>query len=424
MTQALATPMQIRRKPVPNNLQTQSASSNNDCSAEQKADQPPPPLPDRLRFADGPRDAPMHMQPGSREDPELFLQVPESHHRLRPQTSLPDLTRFATTRFETVTPAPSSTTINSASTFGPSASSTKAFLQNAFTEARHFAGGLIPQPIESTKHYTILRHSPPLILYRGPSTSVTITIFSSPEHLLPADRTLWLQQRGFSGDSGMKVKAFFNATSGWLDVTPSTQLQTQHLKPDTARAWQRDITKAAKALIRENGEAKAHVARETHVLRIPKDAEDGYFRLILCTGGPSAAAAGQDANNSSFKRKVLCSSPIFRVASVSTDSSKFRGASLTTLPLEVGVFVASKVATTAVETYTAPVRQPVQAVVDRARPGFVGAAIGGLVLDKLGERVDAKKDERDQASGLDTRASDDSNKHRLKDVYFCWTPAT
>jgi hypothetical protein len=309
-------------------------------------------------------------------------------------------------------------TVNSASTFGPSASSTKAFLQNAFSEARHFAGGLVPHPIESTKHYTILRHSPPLILYRGPATSVTITIFSSPDQPLPADRTLWLQQRGFSGDSGMKVKAFFNATSGWLDVTPSTQLQAEHLKPDTARAWQRDIAKASKALIKENGEAKAHVARETHVLRIPKDAEDGYFRLILCTGG---TPAGQDANNSSFKRKVLCSSPIFRVASVSTDSSKFRGASLSTLPLEVGVFVASKVATTAVETYTAPVRQPVQAVVDRARPGFVGAAIGGLVLDKLGEHLDAKKEGRDQASVSDPKASDDS-KHRVKDVYFCWTP--
>lgn len=269
----------------------------------------------------------------------------------------------------------------------------KALLQNALAEARHFAGGLIPHPTESTKHYTILRHSPPLVFYRGPTTSVAITVFSSPDRPVPADRTLWLQQRGFSGDSGMKIKAFFNATSDWLDVTPATQVQAEHLAPETERAWQRDIAKTTKKLLKEKGEGKAHIARETHVVRIPEASDDGYFRLILCTGGP---LPGED--DSIFaKRKALCTSPIFRVASTSTDSSVFRGASLSTLPLEMGVFLASMVATTAADTYAAPIRQPVEAVLDRVRSGFVKEAISGLVYDELSERSDAKREDRHQA---------------------------
>jgi hypothetical protein len=281
-----------------------------------------------------------------------------------------------------------------AATFGPGISdSKKNFVQTALSEARHFAGGLIPHPTESTKHYTILRHSPPLIFYRGPTTSVVITIFSSPDRPLPSDRTLWLQQRGFSGDSGMKIKAFFNATDDWLHVTPSTQVHTDQLPPDTERAWQRDIAKAAKKLLKEKGHKKAHVPRETHVIRIPESSDDGYFRLILCTG----KGTPYEVSESRSRCKTLCTSPIFRVASASADSSVFRGASLSTLPLEMGVFVASVVATTAIDKYTAPVKEPVQAVLDKVRPGLVTETVGGLIADELSERSAERDAERDQA---------------------------
>ncbi|GAB1320055.1 hypothetical protein MFIFM68171_10265 [Madurella fahalii] len=378
-------PLRIRRKPI---ATSETPPVVGAVPAAREPDQKPPPLPERPGTGGRLRaDVHMPVRPVSRGE-EPLLQVPQSHHRLRVQTSLPDLSRLATS-----SPSPTPAPVPTAATFGPGASNAKTLMQNALSEARHFAGGLIPHPTESTKHYTILRHSPPLIFYRGPTTSVTITIFSSPDHPLPADRTLWLQRRGFSGDSGMKIKAFFNATSDWLDVTPSTQVQVEYLAPDTERAWQRDIGKASRKLVKEKGEKKAHVARETHVVRIPEASDDGYFRLILCAGGLPPDEDGDIFS----KRKTLCASPIFRVASTSADSSIFRGASLSTLPLEMGVFVASMVATTAAETYTAPVREPVEAVLDRVRPGMIKETIGGLVYDELSERSDAKNEELDQA---------------------------
>ncbi|KAK3295443.1 uncharacterized protein B0H64DRAFT_432183 [Chaetomium fimeti] len=327
------------------------------------------------------------------------LQIPHGHG-LRTQKSMPELSRLGPGVLATEPPPPSpfdAQPATPAATFGPGVSAgadkKSTFMKTALSEARHFAGGLIPHPIESTKHYTILRHSPPLIFYRGPGTSVEMTIFSSPDHPLPADRTLWLQQRGFSGDSGMKIKAFFNATDSWLHVTPSNQVEKQQLAVDTDRAWQRDIGKAAKKLLKEKGPKKAHVVRETHVIRVPEASDDGYFRLILCTG----KGVPNEMKEGSSRCKTLCTSPIFRVASTSTDSSVFRGASLSTMPLEMGVYMASMVATTTVNRYTAPVRDPVEGVINKVRPGFITETVGGLVRDELSERSAERDAERDQA---------------------------
>ncbi|KAL2130781.1 hypothetical protein VTI74DRAFT_5961 [Chaetomium olivicolor] len=370
--------LQIRRKPITPRPPSSSTS-------EEK----PPPLP--MRPNPGERlaaDMQMPARPVSR-GAEPLLQIPQNH-QLRQQKSMPELPRFAGS------PPPSpfnATPVTPAATFGPGVGEGKKnFMQTALSEARHFAGGLIPHPTESTKHYTILRHSPPLVFYRGPKTSVAITIFSSPDHPLPADRTLWLQQRGFSGDSGMKIKAFFNATDDWLHVTPTTQVHADHIAPDTERAWQRDISKAARKFLKEKGPKRAHIARETHVVRIPEASEDGYFRLILCTGRGTPNSIGE----SSSKCKTLCMSPIFRVASTSTDSSVIRGASLSTMPLEMGVFVASMVASTTVDRYVAPVRDPIEAVVDKVRPGFVTETVGGLVRDELSEWSAERDAERDR----------------------------
>ncbi|KAK3898966.1 hypothetical protein C8A05DRAFT_18526, partial [Staphylotrichum tortipilum] len=257
----------------------------------------------------------MPVRPVSRGEEPPRLHVPPSHG-LRSQRSMPELSRAGAG--SSAPPSPFyATPTPSAATFGPGVTPDKKnFVQSALSDARHFAGGLVPHPTESTKHYTILRHSPPLIFYRGPATSVSVTIFSAPNHPLPADRTLWLQQRGFSGDSGMKIKALFNATDSWLHVTPATQVLAHQLEPGTERAWKRDIDKAAKRLFKEKGPKKAHVPRETHVVRIPEALEDGYFRLILCTG----KGTPYSTTESTSKCKTLCTSPIFRVASASTDS--------------------------------------------------------------------------------------------------------
>ncbi|KNG91331.1 LipA and NB-ARC domain protein [Aspergillus nomiae NRRL 13137] len=162
----------------------------------------------------------------------------------------------------------------------------------AYGEVSHFLGGLIAHPTESTRHYTILRHSHGIVFYRGSTTSIAISIFSDTP--LPADRTYFLQSRGWTGKTGMKAKALFRLTDDWLDVTPSFALRANQVSPGDERAWQRDINKFRK---KAPSKLLSHKLRETIVARIPAEAGDGYFQLNLCQ---------------SAKKKVLCSSPVFR----------------------------------------------------------------------------------------------------------------
>ena len=197
----------------------------------------------------------------------------------------------------------------------------------ALGEAQYFAGGLVSHPAESNRHYSIIRHSKALVWYRGPSTSVSITILSDVD--LPANRTVWLQQKGYSGNMGMSLKALVGSTGTWIDVTPATKAAPEHLPEVDERGIQRDLRRFAK---KASGRAKKHIARETHVVRIPAAAVDGYFRVVVCAG------SGEKA-----RKSTLCGSPVFRVASTTTEISVTRGASLSTMPLEVGVKVASTV---------------------------------------------------------------------------------
>ena len=262
----------------------------------------------------------------------------------------------------------------------------KSFWQNALEETRYFAGGLIAHPTETTKHYTILRHSGAVVFYRGPETSVAITIFSSPDHPLPQDRSLWLQQRGYSGDTGMKLKALVGSTSSWIHVTPTVRAEAINVNPTTERAWQRDIGK----VIKDDHGSKSHVVRETHVVRIPAAATDGYFRILLCTGR-TAADTDIEGSATPAKGKVLCPSPLFRIASTSTDSSVFRGAKLRTMPLELGVYVASTITNKTVGNYMSPVTTAVQNKMNAVRPGLVVQTAGELAYNNLSlqQRVDS-----------------------------------
>jgi len=215
--------------------------------------------------------------------------------------------------------------------------------KTAMQDVRHFAGGLISHPYESTKHYSILRHSHGLVYYKGSSTNLAITIFSDRE--LPPDRTLWLQRKGFSGKTGLKLGGLLGARSTWVDVTPAVKATPDQLNPTDERAWQRDINKFLKKAPKD---IRSHRVRETDILRIPCEADDGYLRVVLCT------AEG---------KKVLCGSPIFRLASSSTDVSSIRGASLMTMPLEVGIKIASVVANNTARATLSPVAQTAQTFV-------------------------------------------------------------
>ncbi|KND86523.1 Riboflavin kinase [Tolypocladium ophioglossoides CBS 100239] len=222
---------------------------------------------------------------------------------------------------------------SSALSAGASTGSRPSKWTTALGEAQYVAGGLVSRPAESTRHYSIIRHSHALVWYRGPSTAVSITVLSDAP--LPATRTLWLQEKGYSGGVGMTVKALMGSTGGWLDVTPARRAQPEHLPEVDERGIQRDLKRFAK---KASGRLKGHVPRETHVVRIPATATDGYFRLVLCAGADG--------------KKVLCGSPVFRVASTSTDAAVVRGASLSTMPLEVGVKVASTIGQQVAKKYT------------------------------------------------------------------------
>ncbi|KAJ5951603.1 uncharacterized protein N7479_010016 [Penicillium vulpinum] len=215
-------------------------------------------------------------------------------------------------------------------------------VQKAYSEARHFLTGLINRPTESNKHVTILRHSHGLVFYRGPTTSVAISIFSDAP--LPPDHTLWLQSKGWSGKTGMQFKSFLRLRDSWLDVTPGMPLRADQVTPDDERAWQRDIKKFRKKAPPRPRDT--HQLRETAVVRIPAEAGDGYFQLVLCQG---------------LKKKVLGNSPVFRVISTSTAPSSIRGASLSTLPLEVGAMIVSIYAQTAARAAAGPAAMAIQA---------------------------------------------------------------
>ncbi|KAL1998871.1 hypothetical protein VTN02DRAFT_5448 [Thermoascus thermophilus] len=318
-----------------------------------------------------------------RAPPEPTLRVPEVPWKTsqRPSTSdgrpsyrpyrpeQPPATASAASYRPSVGHLSSSTTASSsASSAQPSALS---LVQKAYREARHFAGGLIQHPVESTKHYTILRHSHGVVFYQGSKTFVAISIFA--DRPLPPDRTIWLQNKGWTGKTGMKTKALFGFHDDWVNVTPTIALRSDQVEEGDERAWQRDIKN-----FRKRGPSRirdSHKPRETAVVRIPVEVEDGYWQLVLCEGE---------------KKKVLCRSPVFRVLSMSSDPSSIRGASLSTLPLELGAFLVGQVASLAVETVTDPVTSVVEAYLPWfLSPDLVSMAndltgAGDMIVEKLG----------------------------------------
>lgn len=280
---------------------------------------------------------------------------------------------------------------SSSSALGSTDKLQPSFWKTAIDETRFFAGGLIQKAYESTKHYTIVRHSAGLVMYRGPTTNVVVTIFSSPEKPVSLSSTssggdhitVWLQRRGYSGDTGLRLKTLVGASSSWLDVTPERQAEAGELPAADERGYQRDIQKFMKKTVPGKHYEKAvagRVPRETLFVRIPATCADGYFRLIVC----SNASTKSPQNGGTQKKKVLCGSPVFRVASMSTDASIFRGASLSTLPMEAGVKIATLLGTRYVAGAAAPIVSTVQNKVSKFQPGTVATTAAQTAYDKSG----------------------------------------
>ncbi|OAA55541.1 and nb-arc domain containing protein [Niveomyces insectorum RCEF 264] len=286
------------------------------------------------------------------------------------------------------------------------------FWKTALEETKFLAGGLLQKPFESTKHYTVMRHSPGLIMYRGPNTSIVVTVFSTPDHPLPADRTVWLQRRGFSGDTGLKLKTLVGASGSWLDVTPERRAAASDLPANDERAYQRDIAKLLKKAKQGEKSLAKRQPRETLVVRIPAAAADGYFRLVVCSGGVTAASAtattatATATATATTKRKVLCGSPVFRIASTSSDASIFRGASLRTLPMEMGVAAASMLTNNYVTNAAAPIVDAVQ----KYQPNTVQTLAAETVYDqsRLSSKVSGLGENYDKSREMVYQAYDPS----------------
>jgi hypothetical protein len=272
--------------------------------------------------------------------------------------------------------------------------------QHALVEIKHFAGGLITHPFEATKHYSVLRHSHGFVFYQGPTTSVAITVFSDQD--LPTDRTLWLQRRGFSGKTGLKVGTL-GSRSAWIDVTPSIDATADSLPPHNERAWQRDIAKFIKKA-RNTKNLCNHRPYETHIVRIPHVADDGYFRIVLCAG-----------------RKVLCPSPVFRYASSSSDPSVLRGASLRTMPLELGIRVGSLVAHKAANAAAAGALQPAVTVVQNVVQPYQSAQWAATTVynssgaaDKVNSTVESINQQYEEKRVFEARSVSGETKVRCE----------
>lgn len=265
----------------------------------------------------------------------------------------------------------SATCTGTAESLSPQSSSSSG-IKKAYEEARHFAGGLIQRSCESTNHFTILRHSHGLVYYQGASTSIAVSTFS--DEPLPPDRTLWLQSKGWTGKTGMRAKALMGRNENWLNVTPTLAIGTEQVNPMDERAWQRDLRnfqKKAPSKIRDR-----HHLRETAVVRIPAEAGDGYFQLVLCTVD---------------KKKVLCTSPAFRVLSASTSPSSIRGASLSTLPFELGAMALTTYGKSTVGAAVSVATSPFQSQVHQYMPSFWTrkAAFAAYEVSGAQKRIDS-----------------------------------
>lgn len=348
---------QIRRKPIgihkPSNGNTASGLKNDDTHALASSTSRAETLGERILNS-------QNAQSADRPNISLHTASPPPIQPVITDGDLvasPSSTSSAVPSIQSTSPSTSTNASSTSATSpgaGPASASWKkaaaGHASKAFQEARHFVGGLIAHPSVSNKHYTILRHSHGVVFYQGSNTFLTISIFA--DEPLPKDRTIWMQCKGWSGKSGMKAKAFFGLNDSWLNVTPNLAVRPDSVNASDERAWQRDINRFRKKA--SGTPQERHILRETAIVRVPVETADGYYQLVLC--------------RSDQKRKVLCTSPVFRVISTSSDPSTLRGASLSTLPVELGLWIGSLYANSTANTIVSPITSRIQTATQPLMP--------------------------------------------------------
>jgi len=197
---------------------------------------------------------------------------------------------------------------------------------------------------------------------------VAVSIFS--DAALAADHTIWLQSKGWTGHTGLKAKALLRSNADWIDVTPRSVVDTTQVPPDDERAWQRDISSFRR---RATGTLANHRIRATAIIKIPVDVQDGYWRLVLCDK----------------KKRILCPSPVFRIASASPAPASLRGASLGNLPLEIGASIVSSIAAAHASGLAQNLVSRVQGAIP-FQPSFAEQEAGTLVAGEVYSRSGAE----------------------------------
>lgn len=236
----------------------------------------------------------------------------------------------------------------------------------------------------------------------------------------------------------MKIKNWLGGREDWVCVTPASKVLAEELESGSAskkggqgllglggateeRGWKRDIKRTEKKLRKEFGEKKGHVARLTAVVRVPEGCEDGYFRVHLCLNGDAEkeeekkkkreAKGGKEKTETKDpqsvleeqrkKMKVLCSSPIFRLASTSTDPSSIRGASLSTMPLEMGISLTSVIASQVISSKIAPIKDQITNRIDPIRAHPIVEELGIMATEEVkAAREEAEEEEQERLREL------------------------
>jgi hypothetical protein len=169
----------------------------------------------------------------------------------------------------------------------------------------------------------------------------------------------------------MWIRARAGFDSSWIDVTPTQQVEAAQVDIRDERAWQRDIKSFEKKKMK--GKRKYHALRETLIVRLPAEAGDGYFALVMCA---DSLGTNGDEDGRKMKKKIMLTSPTFRLLSTSMSPSSVRGASLSTLPLELGALAFATYARTTVGNKIAPVTSAVKGQISSYMPSNVSTVAG------------------------------------------------
>lgn len=253
--------------------------------------------------------------------------------------------------------------------------------------------------------FSVVRHTRSWVYYQGVSTVVPITILGQIP--LPPTRRIKLQRRGWrTGMFGWKAGSVMG---GKLfkekDVTPQAIGNWENeVSVERRQKFDKDVSR----FINEDHSPKTHLIRETDFVRIPVSSGDGYFRLVVY---PTPSS-----------HSIVAATGVFRLGSLSPNSSSVRGASLGTMTPELVLKTASSTIGSQVQAVGSQVQSAVYTALPMVQafetiPGTT--KLSGWALDTGYRRVAGSETQEARYRSLD-----DVGEHlqdRVHDVVSAFT---